>query len=369
MADDRAKVECDACGFRCVPQWLNDEAHCLKCQKVLKTRGDATFFAGRGNLTIQPGEVSTYKASAGSAMESQSGTCAKSPDGMHHWKFGKCSHCGLGEGAAVKAAAAGRGECGEGGKCQMKFAKCTKCGRLEGAPPKPAAKSNAGPTVPPTSPLAKAKTGGYAAQRPAAAAPAKSGGYAAQSPAAAAPAKSGGYAAQRPAAAAPAEDCVESTEEVRAAAPSLAVLAPVGNAAAGDVREKMECEGCGYKSVPQWLNDEAHCLKCQKVLKTHGGLHGYGTAGLGHPMADKRAPGEASTHKASPGSAMESQSGTCAKSPDGTHHWKFGKCSHCGKAEGSAVKAAAANTGGGGCQKGGKCAFKFAKCTKCGMRE
>lgn len=26
------------CGYKCVPQWLNDEAHCLKCQTVLKRR-------------------------------------------------------------------------------------------------------------------------------------------------------------------------------------------------------------------------------------------------------------------------------------------------------------------------------------------
>merc|ERR1712039_898079 len=37
--------------------------------------------------------------------------------------------------------------------------------------------------------------------------------------------------------------------------------------AGGDERVRMECPYCGYKCFPQWLNDEAHCLKCQAVLR------------------------------------------------------------------------------------------------------
>jgi len=33
--DDRARIECTTCGYKCTPQWLNDEAHCLKCWAVL----------------------------------------------------------------------------------------------------------------------------------------------------------------------------------------------------------------------------------------------------------------------------------------------------------------------------------------------
>jgi len=33
-------------------------------------------------------------------------------------------------------------------------------------------------------------------------------------------------------------------------------------------RVKMECHVCGYKSFPQWMNDKAHCLKCDAVLKS-----------------------------------------------------------------------------------------------------
>merc|ERR1712187_526210 len=36
--DERVRVECHVCGYKCVPQWLNDEAHFLKCQAVLKKR-------------------------------------------------------------------------------------------------------------------------------------------------------------------------------------------------------------------------------------------------------------------------------------------------------------------------------------------
>ena len=49
-----------------------------------------------------------------------------------------------------------------------------------------------------------------------------------------------------------------------------------------------------------------------------------------------------------------------------------GEGNFCQKAEGKFVKGAGAlaNPGGAaGCVKGGKCMFKFAKCTKCGRGE
>lgn len=139
--------------------------------------------------------------------------------------------------------------------------------------------------------------------------------------------------------------------------------------AMADERVKMECPTCGYKSIPQWLNDEAHCLKCQAVLKRRPSCQERSAPAVG---GERRAPGEASTNKYSASSAMESASGDCAKSPDGVHHWKYGKCNYCQKAEGKISKGAgvAANPGGGSeCPQGGKCIFKFAKCSKCGRAE
>lgn len=48
----------------------------------------------------------------------------------------------------------------------------------------------------------------------------------------------------------------------------------------GSTRCRMECTVCGYKSVPQWLNDEAHCLKCQAVLKRRPSIHQKGASDL-----------------------------------------------------------------------------------------
>ncbi|CAJ1377675.1 unnamed protein product [Effrenium voratum] len=108
-ANDRIRMECDKCGYKCVPQWLNDKAHCLKCQAVLRTRGtvhDAqreVFGAeANGENRRAAGEVSTFKVAPSSAMESVGGTCAKSPSGQHHFKYGKCNHCQVAEGKLVK---------------------------------------------------------------------------------------------------------------------------------------------------------------------------------------------------------------------------------------------------------------------------
>lgn len=75
-----------------------------------------------------------------------------------------------------------------------------------------------------------------------------------------------------------------------------------------------------------------------------------------------------STFKYSPGSAMEHEGGHCNVSPTGKHWWKFGQCSHCHVAEGR-VGLAPRAAQGMECDMGGKCAFKFARCTKCGRRE
>jgi len=285
---ERVKMTCPSCGYQCVPQWMNDEASCLKCFAVLRRRAaGAGPVAGKevNESRRQVGEVSTFKHAPGSAMESESGHCPKAPNsGAHLWKFGKCSYCSQAE------------------------------------PPRGAVAR-----APPTAATAKTTKPPAAVATPPAAA----------------------------AAPAPAAEVAEAKGE------------------RGD-RQKVECQFCGYKCIPQWLNDQAHCLKCQAVLKVQPSIHGGGGGAAATSDTTRRAPGEVSTNKASPGDRMEHSSGTCAKSPSGAHIWRFGKCAHCGAPEGQTLKGSGvvANPGSvGACDKGGKCIFKFAKCSKCGRKE
>mmetsp|Transcript_37451 Transcript_37451/g.79444 ORF Transcript_37451/g.79444 Transcript_37451/m.79444 type:complete len:339 (+) Transcript_37451:108-1124(+) len=334
------RMECPECGYKCTPQWLNDQAHCLKCQAVLRRRAKG---AGTGAGTAvtdfarrQVGEASTYKNAGpgGSAREIEGAMgCSKSPNGQHMYKFGKCSHCAQPEpptAARAKASAAPAAAAPAASSGAMKATpskKCTKCMQPYGGHGDVCAGCRG-----------FAKTKGSSKQC------SQCGGF------------YWGFA-----------DVCEDCEGGSSAAAAAAKKAP---APKRDERTKVECPHCGYKCVPQWLNDQAHCLKCQAVLKVQETVHGV--AGGKMPNGLPRQAGEVSTFKHSAGSAMESESGVCSKSPTGSHHWKFGKCEFCGKAEGKLAKGAgvAANPGGaGGCDAGGKCVYKFAKCTKCGKRE
>ena len=51
----------------------------------------------------------------------------------------------------------------------------------------------------------------------------------------------------------------------------------------------------GYKSVPQWMNDKAHCLKCDAVVKTRNSIHGEVPVpeNVQKDLGASRLPGEA----------------------------------------------------------------------------
>ena len=82
---------------------------------------------------------------------------------------------------------------------------------------------------------------------------------------------------------------------------------------------RQSCPTCGFG----W-HDAYGKPECPKCLQPLG------------EIKPKRCVGEVSTYKHPPISAMESMSGACPVA--GVHSWRFGKCTHCGKAEGNEAK-------------------------------
>ena len=82
---------------------------------------------------------------------------------------------------------------------------------------------------------------------------------------------------------------------------------------------KRECPVCAHRWLDKYAKDE--CPKCLTKLD------------LPDWQRYRRLPGETSTFKEPPGSAMESESGHCRKG--GMHLWRYGRCAKCGRSEGS----------------------------------
>ena len=243
-----------------MPFQFAPRAHCLKCQAVLRTRGSIheakrEIFGAEANGEGRrlSGEVSTFKMVPSSAMESASGCCSKAPDGVHHWKYGKCNFCQQAEGKLAKGPGVlpnpgGAADCDMGGKCMFKFAKCTKCGRGESG----------------------MKVEKEESRRPSDASTASS----MTSPNMAS--KSPVVRPSSPPLAAAAGLLVKETmsDDISKTMNDEPKTSPrevrKGSKGSGDDRTRVTCHLCGYKSVPQWLNDRAHCLKCDAVVKTLG---------------------------------------------------------------------------------------------------
>lgn len=96
--------------------------------------GNVPKMEGQGSRAA--GECSKFKLNPSDACESDSGVCPKNNGGPHHFKYGACMFCHIGEGKLVKgegtfAYSGGKGQCEKGGKCMYQFGKCKKCNAKE----------------------------------------------------------------------------------------------------------------------------------------------------------------------------------------------------------------------------------------------
>ena len=88
------------------------------------------------------------------------------------------------------------------------------------------------------------------------------------------------------------------------------------------------CSSSGHRWLDKYHKDE--CVKCLTPLSRN------------ILARNRRNPGEASTLKEKPSSAMESSSGVCREG--GAHEWRFGRCRKCGKPQGTALEQGALRT-------------------------
>eukprot|EP00746_Dinoflagellata_sp_MGD_P065197 gnl/MRDRNA2_/MRDRNA2_27173_c0_seq1.p1 gnl/MRDRNA2_/MRDRNA2_27173_c0~~gnl/MRDRNA2_/MRDRNA2_27173_c0_seq1.p1 ORF type:complete len:410 (-),score=52.87 gnl/MRDRNA2_/MRDRNA2_27173_c0_seq1:95-1324(-) len=406
VEEDRIRMECTQCGFKCVPQWFNDEAHCLKCDAILRTRAGCQEKLQGARLEVKfggmEGRITSMVERKGSGLidspfvtrhrglsqnsESPSSYCLSSPDGEHHYRFGKCHYCQKAEQIIEHkppgsvAYPGGVRECLRGGKCMFKFAKCTKCGKSEldwgsticpiasPMPSRSGRKSSAG-TTPIVSPSGiKISRGGYAFPEPAG---------------------SGLSPMISPSGKGPMDLDETNLEGSQPTSPqsirrrSNARSDPTG---IRNERIRMDCPECGFTCVPQWMNDEASCLKCHTVLMVQSTCHdtkfetriveptvpASSISMNGSGLPSPRTSQQSGSPIIAMDSVGETLGGACKQSPDGKHHWKFGKCNYCQINQGEFMRAAGlipTPSGVAGCAQGGKCMFKFARCQKCGQSE
>jgi len=88
---DRVKMVCHVCGYKSFPQWLNDKAHCLKCDAVLKTRPSCQE---RTDMTDLPNLLSRRSSSFGMSKRPRSQTGSRMI-GPERFFYDKSSYTGM----------------------------------------------------------------------------------------------------------------------------------------------------------------------------------------------------------------------------------------------------------------------------------
>lgn len=239
---NRVKMECPTCGYRSYPQWMNNKAHCLKCDAVLKTRPNTGPRGAAAKSRGSPGPAARAAAPAARAAP-------MSEEDRLKMRFRSLDVDGDGTLTFDEMSSLLR-------RGDPNFTDEQLHTLFEGAD------QNGNGVIefdefvdfihspPATAPAAPNRSGRPASREHFPPAPAHDRGH------------------------------MSEEEEEPRVIPKAKSPARVTKPAHPDQqnRVKMECPQCGYKSYPQWMNDKAHCLKCDAVLKTRQGAHGRGNS-------------------------------------------------------------------------------------------
>lgn len=330
---------CQVCNFESFLPRSTEEPRCLKCNTLLSRRSSHvnTFGVALADQ-LQPrrlsGEVKTYEQLM--LGEWESGCCEQSPNGTHHWKFGKCHYCQKAEGefvhgSSTSATSTGSSWCPLGGKCSFKSARCCKCGRVrERSSERRSSQHSVSVSPRPSSRQSVQSRHKSVSPRPSLTSPPR------------------------------------SRQDSLSSRPSLMIERAKPEATC----EERECQKCGYTCLT-WLNDGASCLNCESLLKSsssqENGDEGTRRALEGLPRRQTDCLNDVEVN------ATQSGFVSCQQSPNGCHVWHFGKCQYCQKPEGRRAHGSGSFSNPGGffgiCSMGGKCMCKFGRCVKCGHVE